>query len=214
MASNGAKTHRLWNYNPDSTDEGGDHWNAENFSWFSRSRARALGSKSYAQNDATLDKGGRLLSSIVRPYPAKIAGIPISFEYEMNSGDIIFEWANPSLEGPIPSPASVSQPPLSGHPELKARETEIFLPSTLAAGKRLLLYGLEPDEYKYDESRQTLYLLPKNSTPGQVHRIAVVFSPAPRPRFRMTTHWQDLGHYYGMILILAVAIGFGITRLQ
>ncbi|KAJ2925710.1 hypothetical protein H1R20_g11384, partial [Candolleomyces eurysporus] len=77
----------LWNYNPDNTDLYGDDWNGENFSWFSRNRALPASLLGYEQDDATLDNGGRILSSVVRPYPAKTCGVPVRFEYEVTTGE-------------------------------------------------------------------------------------------------------------------------------
>ncbi|KAG8793614.1 hypothetical protein FRC17_008418, partial [Serendipita sp. 399] len=85
----------LWNYNPLNSDATGDQWNGENFSWFSNNRARRIGSGTRDQTDASLDEGSRILDSVVRPYPAKVAGIPLRFDYEVNRGEFTFEWAKP-----------------------------------------------------------------------------------------------------------------------
>jgi hypothetical protein len=62
----------LWNFNPENTDPEGDFWCGENFSWFSRSRA-LTGLESLEQTEDRLDVGARLLSALIRPYPAKVA---------------------------------------------------------------------------------------------------------------------------------------------
>jgi hypothetical protein len=113
-------TFSLWNYNPDNTDEAGDDWNGENFSWFSDTRARAKDRSGLRappssskpslkttftkhpphpslvrQSDESLDEGGRILPSLVRPYPAKVAGIPLAFNYDLNDGKFSFVWRIP-----------------------------------------------------------------------------------------------------------------------
>jgi hypothetical protein len=55
--------HSLWNYNPSNTDEVGDDWNYENFSWFSQSKLDPrlrTGAKG-----AELDQGCRLMRQVV-----------------------------------------------------------------------------------------------------------------------------------------------------
>jgi hypothetical protein len=86
-------THSLWNYNPDNDDVRGDNWNGENFSWFSRARAEC--SASLAQTDARLDAGARILRAVVRPYAAKLAGVPLRSAFEANTGRFELDWANP-----------------------------------------------------------------------------------------------------------------------
>ena len=76
---------RLWNYNPDNDDHTGDDWNGENFSWFSQKRALPPTWLDHAQHSPTLDNGGRILRAVVRPYPAKTAGVPLRFDYEINT---------------------------------------------------------------------------------------------------------------------------------
>ena len=103
---NGPTAKLIWSYNPYNDDEKGEDWNGENFSWFSRKRALLPSFLSYKQDSPTLDNGGRILPSIVRPYPAKTAGIPLKFQYEMTTGAFLFEWENPS-QGEQPTPESV-----------------------------------------------------------------------------------------------------------
>lgn len=57
----------LWTYNPDNTDEMGDSWNGENFSWFSQRRAIKEREEEGLKKGAVgwLDKGARLLDAIV-----------------------------------------------------------------------------------------------------------------------------------------------------
>ncbi|KAI0069139.1 glycoside hydrolase family 5 protein [Artomyces pyxidatus] len=196
----------LWNYNPENDDKRGDDWNGENFSWFSRTRALPASELSLDQNSATLDRGGRILESVVRPYPAKTAGIPLRFEYEMATGEFTYEWAVPFTsaveESEHDGAPSVVHPPLHGHLPLAARETEIFVPSMLTHGRKVVVRGLGPeDKYLYDENRQTLFVLLDSLVPGMVHKVTVSFGP-PRVPLEVNDFWSDFG---GRIFTASIA---------
>lgn len=199
----------LWNYNPENTDGKGDDWNGENFSWFSRGRALPPSLLYYEQDSASLDNGGRILDSIVRPYPAKTAGIPISFEYEMNTGTFSFTWANRGgVVGDIgPAGPDVSNPPRALQTPLTSRESEIFVPSRLTHGRHLVVQGLsESDRWRYDERRQTLFIITDNDTPAHVHRVVVSVDPPLRPSFFVNDFWSDFGDRVLAIFVAASAI--------
>ncbi|KIK98867.1 glycoside hydrolase family 5 protein [Paxillus rubicundulus Ve08.2h10] len=180
----------LWNYNPDNTDAYGDDWNGENFSWFSRRRALPSSLLDLQQSSFTLDNGGRILPSVVRPYPAKTAGIPLKFEYEMNTGKFTFEWTT----------TTATQ-------ESTARETEIYVPSLIAYGRKLVVEGLAPeDQYIYDESRQTLFVVQGDSAPGKKKKIIVSVCPPLRPHFDVNAFWGDFGELIASGLVVFMGI--------
>lgn len=189
----------------------GDDWNGENFSWFSSQRALPPSLLDYEQTSPTLDNGGRILRSIVRPYPAKTAGIPLHFNYEMNSGKFTYEWVMP--ESGVSHAlhafdnASVGRPPLSDHPTLTSKETEVFYPSFLARGRKIIVTGLgNLDTYRYDETRQTLTVVVPNAQPGSVQRITVSLSPPLQAVFNVNTFWGDFGVHVGAIIVLLCAL--------
>ncbi|KAF8885813.1 glycoside hydrolase family 5 protein [Infundibulicybe gibba] len=191
----------LWNYNTTNDDQTGDDWNGENFSWFSRKRALPPFLLYYEQDAPSLDGGGRILPSIVRPYPAKTAGIPLRFEYEMNTGSFVFEWANPE-----PGKAT-AHPPLSGHPPLTARETEIFVPSLITHGRKVMVDGLGPlDQYHYDKSRQTLFIVAHDTAPGATHKIGVFLNPPLDPAFGLNDFWGDFGPRVISFFVLVIGV--------
>lgn len=164
----------MWQYNPDNTDTHGDDWNGENFSWFSRRRALPPSLLDFEQTSFTLDNGGRILPSVVRPYPAKTAGIPSKFDYEMNTGEFTFEWTLTE--------------------ESTSRETEIYIPSLIYHGRKLVVEGLAPDDkYAYDESRQTLFVVHSDSSPRKTREINVSVRPPLRGYFHVNTFWGDFG---------------------
>jgi hypothetical protein len=226
----------LWNYNPENDDGRGDNWNGENFSWFSNSRVTPCASGktlSLAQDMKELDSGGRILDAVVRPYAAKTAGVPLKFEYEMATGSFAYSWAVP-LSGPGSgsveestairqqtheggSGPSVNTPPLTGHPPLLARETEIFVPSQLAQGRKLIVEGLrDGDTYTYDATRQTLFVLPASQAVGEQgnvqahdHRVRVRFDPAVGGKLP-NDFWGDFAAPISaaMVVLLAVVAYF------
>ncbi|KAG8939165.1 hypothetical protein FRC04_006933, partial [Tulasnella sp. 424] len=167
----------LWNYNPDNVD-------------------------SHEQSNERLDKGGRILRAVVRPYAAKVASIPLRQDYEMNTGAWEFEWVNPSQNSPSDnSSVSVTKPPLS-HVPIQARETEIFVPLFISKGRDLLVTyssstGAKAFDWKYDPARQTLFVVPGDNTPGAVHRLKVEFDRPLDYRFEVDSSiWVDLWHWW------------------
>ncbi|KAI5119471.1 hypothetical protein M0805_007205 [Coniferiporia weirii] len=202
----------LWNYNPDNDDSHGDYWNGENFSWFSRSRSKSF-RPSLGQTAANLDEGGRILRSVVRPYPAKTAGLPMKFSYEMNSGRFEFEWAIPAAiprgtpSSRMTSSLSISPPVQISSHELKSRETEIYVPSMLAHGRKVVVRGLEAgDEYDYDEARQTLTIRVLNDDAGARHRIIVTFDPPLPSPFVANSFFSDFGVWILSVMVVLLGI--------
>lgn len=189
----------------------GDDWNGENFSWFSRHRALPPSLLSYEQTAVTLDNGGRILTSLVRPYPAKVAGIPLSFDYEMNTGTFVLKWANPFKE-PLPEAegrwsTSVSNPPLFDHPPITSQETEIFIPSAISAGRKIIVEGLDDeDDCLHDESRQTLFVVARNSQPACTHTLKVSFDPPLTPEFPLEDWTSAFGMQALSVFILILSI--------
>jgi hypothetical protein len=169
----------------------------------------------YFEQDApSLDQGGRILPAVVRPYPAKTAGIPLRFEYEMTSGAFVFEWAVPSkgevkekTSTAMTAAARISSPPLAGHLALKSHETEFFLPSILTRGRKVVVRGLGPeDRYVHDESRQTLFVVPRDNAPGTRHRIQVSLNPPLDPSFELNDLWSDFGPRIVSFLVMLIGI--------
>jgi hypothetical protein len=155
----------------------------------------------HEQITPALDQGARILHSVVRPYPAKTAGIPLRFEYEMATGVFEYEWASPDTLLP-PSAAddidtvnaSVSHPPLTGHPTITSQQTEIFVPALLTQGRKLVVRGLKADDsYVYEIGSQTLFINVGQSQPGSSHKIKVTLEPPLVPVFLVNSFWSDFG---------------------
>jgi hypothetical protein len=207
----------LWNYNPDNDDVKGDDWNGENFSWFSRKRAMPSSLLYYEQTAPSLDNGARILPAVVRPYAAKTAGIPLRFEYEMTTGEFIYLWANPGLPEASPSgdqdAATVSRPPVNGHPKMMARETEVFVPSLITHGRKVVVQGLAGnDSYVYDEARQTLFVVTADVSPGGKHEIRVSVEPPLKEAFEVNSFRGDFGQRIFALIVILVAIGIGVVN--
>ncbi|KAA1475251.1 glycoside hydrolase family 5 protein [Dentipellis sp. KUC8613] len=198
----------LWNYNPDNDDARGDDWNGENFSWFSRARARPAGElPSLEQDCAALDEGARILCAVVRPYAAKTAGIPLEFTYEMTTGAFAYSWAEPKPEGGTEGDKDKGEG--EGEGRVRARETEIFVPAQLTRGRRLVVRGLRAgDTYAHDERRQTLFVLPEaGAPPGAVHRVEVRVEPA-EVLFVVNDFWTDFGMWILAVIMVLVGVGY------
>jgi Glycoside hydrolase family 5 C-terminal domain len=131
----------------------------------------------------------------------------------MTTGAFIYEWAIPYSRDDSDSHIETGEagtfgPPLRGHPTLSARETEIYLPARLSAGRKLAVEGLLPDDaYFHDAARQTLYILPAPShmTPGTVYRISVKLDPAPH-LFVVNDLWSDFSGYITALIALLLAL--------
>jgi len=192
----------LWNYNPDNTDEHGDSWCGENFSWFGNAHRRSqklTTTLSVSQSDPTvkslleqdnkdLDDGGRILRAVVRPYPAKVAGVPVRWSYELNTGRVEFTWKEPKAD------------------EMRCRETEVFFPDTLLPdGKKIILEGLSDETWSYDRRQQTLFIVPPPSDFETTRTVVIRVEPPLEPLFEMTTHWKDFGKWYVLVISLLVA---------
>jgi len=123
----------------------------------------------------------------------------------MTTGEFTYEWANPDpIDIPTSSKYTVSEPPRSGHPIIAARETEIFLPSLLTHDRKVVVRGLSvKDSYIYDESRQTLFVIAHDSSPGKIHKITVFFRPPSKPAFELSDFRGDFGS--------RILVGFGLA---
>jgi len=190
----------LWNYNPDNDDTHGDRWNGENFSWFAQRRSLPASFLNLAQTSATLDNGGRILDAVVGPFHAKIAGIPLKFEYEMNTGEFTFEWCNADPNSTSRS-GKISNSPLSKMVPLLAKETEIFVFSLLANEREVIVEGLETsDSHHYNPTRQTLYIVTGDrETPGKKHRVRVKVRSEVGAKFEANDFWVDHGYTEGCV---------------
>ncbi|KIM25743.1 glycoside hydrolase family 5 protein [Serendipita vermifera MAFF 305830] len=204
----------LWNYNPLNEDSTGDQWNGENFSWFSNARARKPGSASRDQIEPSLDDGGRILESVVRPYPAKVAGIPLKFDYDINRGEFRFEWAKPetSTNSGSPKHPSVNRPPLFGHPAITSRMTELYVPMQLVKGRKIVVAldgAAQGSKWWYEASTQTLFVeQPDPSTIAEGAKFKMIFglTPPPAAKWSATTHWEDFAAYYSGLLAVLLAL--------
>ncbi|TIB98826.1 glycoside hydrolase [Wallemia mellicola] len=67
-----ATSFTLWNYNPDNINDGGDVWNGENFSLFS---------KDAIKGDDSVTDGLRIPEVWIRPYASKVSGEPLEMAY-------------------------------------------------------------------------------------------------------------------------------------
>ncbi|KAK5799202.1 glycoside hydrolase superfamily [Linnemannia elongata] len=186
----------LWNYNTTNDNTYGDHWNGEDFSIFSLDSpqgtpeaGRSPGSNTQLTLHSPFDRsyfrfedeeyddgrdhvahvGGRALDAVVRPYAAKVAGEPISTEFDLATLQFTFRFCN-YLQAPIPSDDTTM-----------AFDTEIFIPSYHYEEARLDIRVSDGD-WRYVKERQTLYYRHKDMKPGAVHSVLIkLVSGSPLP---------------------------------
>ncbi|KAF9899697.1 hypothetical protein EC991_008437 [Linnemannia zychae] len=143
--------------------------------------------------------GGRALDAVVRPYAAKVAGEPISTDFDLATLQFTFRFCN-YLQSPIPtvqvsspekqlqrlisntannsnpSPDSTLDSQWYGHPPendtTMAFDTEIFIPSYHYDEARLEICVSDGD-WRYVKERQTLYYRHKDMKPGAVHSVLI-----------------------------------------
>lgn len=126
-----------WNYNPDNIPGPGDHWNKEDFSVVSRS-------------------GPRAVSPLVRPYAVRLAGLPMSSEFDRHVGSFSLRYANPA------KPTSPSE----------RVSNVIFLPTMHFAGD--IEIEASDGEVEHHVQQQSLVWFPADSTsPGLLHTLQV-----------------------------------------
>lgn len=129
----------------------------------------------------------------------------------MNTGTFSFIWLNRgALKDVIDSRSAgpaVSNPPKVLQTPLTSRESEIFVPSRLTHGRRLIVTGLsESDRWRYDERRQTLFIVTANNSPAYRHRVVVSVDPPLRPSFFVNSFWSDFGDQVLAIIVTATAV--------
>ncbi|MFM9838630.1 MAG: cellulase family glycosylhydrolase [Cyclobacteriaceae bacterium] len=85
-------SYTLWNYTADNDNINGDQWNGEDLSIFSKSQQK---------NTNEINSGGRALKAGIRPYPYKVAGIPVEYFFDMDDGEFYLKFvSNKSISEP------------------------------------------------------------------------------------------------------------------
>ncbi|KDN52579.1 glycoside hydrolase family 5 protein [Tilletiaria anomala UBC 951] len=190
-----------WNFNPDCIFEYGDGWNKEDFSVIaldlpSRDRANVKG------DHDELYRGGRVLEALIRPYAAKVAGLPVSTHWDRHNWEFTLAWSNSSTV------------PLDKADKL-SRMTEIFWPTYLFEGERLEVQ-LSDGTWRIDENVQTLYVEHADESIGRVHKLRVrVPARARRVPKSMQIGEQDrlvLGAVAFLFVALLVGFDGAVTR--
>jgi hypothetical protein len=136
----------IWNYTADNTNQRGDLWNDEDLSIFSRDQ----------QTDPLdINSGGRALKTLVRPYPARVAGEPLRLNFNTRNGVFVFVFRH--------------------DPEIRA-PTEIFLPRYhYAKGYRV---AVSDGRWEADLAQQRLVYW--HSSEKRVHWVRITKPPIRR----------------------------------
>ncbi|KAI9480657.1 MAG: glycoside hydrolase superfamily [Benjaminiella poitrasii] len=135
----------LWNYDVCNDNEHGDHWNGENFSIYSvkKSREDDFDNTKKSTKEYLYD-GGRVLEAVLRPYASKIAGTPVSSEFDLDKLSYTFSFI------PFTSEEGF---------DLRNRNactTEIFVPHFHFGGGPVSIQ-VNFGECDYNGDKQTLY---------------------------------------------------------
>ncbi|KIV99415.1 uncharacterized protein PV09_08953 [Verruconis gallopava] len=142
----------LWNYNPQNTIEHGDGWNKEDFSVINSNdileyEGTHLDYRNAKHERNDLYRGGRALDIIIRPYAAKVAGLPVHSKWDPRTLRFEFHWTTENIDNP------------NGRVDKNrmAYQTEIFLPNYHYAVHRLNVQ-LSDGSWDYSVKKQTLYV--------------------------------------------------------
>ncbi|MHB8106869.1 MAG: cellulase family glycosylhydrolase [Candidatus Cryosericum sp.] len=90
----------IWNYTATNTNERGDGWNGEDLSIWSADQGR---------DARVLDRGGRALRAVVRPYPVATAGEPLRLSFDMRRRVLRFVFRHDPC---VIEPTEIFVPPL------------------------------------------------------------------------------------------------------
>lgn len=127
----------------------------------------------------------------------------------MNTGALQYEWVVPGPSAVHEPGPNVHSPPVTtdAHPEITSKTTEVYFPSMIAHGRKVVVDGLGPDDrYHYDESRQTLSIEPAELVPGRSYRVSVKVVPPLKEEFTVNSLWDDFG--FGIIGIIVLVLSF------
>jgi hypothetical protein len=86
--------------------------------------------------------------------------------------------------------------------DLTSRESEIFVPSLITRGRRLVVEGVPEGMWKYDEARQTLFVLNPPEMKVDVMKMVVKLDPPLSPRWAVKQ--RSLIYYtaaFGVVLV-------------
>ena len=128
----------LWNYTADNTNERGDQWNGEDLSIFSYDQQ---------QDKNDINSGGRALDAAIRPYPKKLNGHLVDYQYDYKKKELLI---------------TIEVKQVNEYP------TEVYLPE-FVYGNDFKVYASEQN-LAYDREERILLYTPKNMG---IHKIIV-----------------------------------------
>jgi len=72
----------------------------------------------------------------------------------------------------------------------------------------MIIEGVDLKNYKYDEGRQTLFVLHDDSTPGRVHTVHVSFDSPVQAASAFSISTVLLGYVPALIALLVAAVTY------
>ncbi|CAD7063981.1 unnamed protein product [Tilletia caries] len=192
----------LWNYCAENTTEQGDLWNAEDFSLMTLSGGAQdrLNKRGLAGQE--LYKHGRALDAVIRPYAVKIAGVPLSTSFQLESLSFNLVWANSSSW------------PLQSDPGLqvdRTKLTEVFWPRYHYEGRSIEV-ELSDGEWWIDEEKQSLYILHSDIRPGCKHSISIRVKGMRPATGRSSVDILIVGLVFGVLAVLLYGLDRFVMR--
>lgn len=135
----------LWNYTADNSNERGDGWNGEDLSIFSRDQQ---------SNPHDINSGGRALKALVRPWPRRIAGVPLKVLFNIETREFTFSFKyDPAICAPTEIHVPAYQYPQGF--EIKISGGSFTVDST---NQLVLIYGDSSLE------KHTIFITPRKGT--------------------------------------------------
>lgn len=137
----------------------------------------SIWSREHVDDEDDLHSGGRALAAVVRPYAARVAGVPVRMSYDTYNSSKPFELTYcPHVDSNDVVESSTSAQWLCDccHgrkrvdvPADSARTSVIFVPSYVYDDERLAIEVSAGSHYRFDQDNQALYV----TTPVAKNRV-------------------------------------------